>query len=112
MGKPNPSATDLATLVVAGTLGSATAGSSILAPTTGGAVLNVSVWGTFNATAQLERSFDGGATWLPVSRDIVGSGAVFSAPFSLQVRETESGVLYRLNCTAYTSGTINYRLSF
>ena len=25
--------------------------------------------------------------------------------------EPERGVLYRFNCTAYTSGTINYRMS-
>lgn len=111
MGKPNAGASDLATLVAPGTLGSATAGNTILAPTNG-SVLNVSIWGTFSATAQLERSFDGGSTWLPVSRDIVGAAAVFTAAFSLQVRETEAGVLYRINCTAYTSGTINYRLSY
>lgn len=111
MGKPNPSAADLATLVVSGTLSATGAGSTILAPT-GATVLNVSAWGTFSGTVQVERSFDGGTTWLPLSRDVVGSAASFTAPFSLQVRETESGVLYRLNCTAYSSGPISYRLSY
>lgn len=28
-----------------------------------------------------------------------------------RVAESEVGVLYRFNCTAYTSGTVTYRLS-
>ena len=111
MGKPNTGAADLATLVVASTLTSVTAGNTILAPTNG-AVLNVSVWGTFVGVVQLERSFDGGAIWSAVSRDIVGSAAQFNVPFSLQIRETEAGVLYRVSCISFSSGTINYRLSY
>lgn len=64
-------------------------------------------------SVQLERTFDGGATW--VVCNIGGSGdlAVYAAgtPVSLVVDEPESMVPYRINCTAYTSGLINYRLS-
>lgn len=64
-------------------------------------------------TVQMERSFDGGNTW--VVANIGGSGALaqYSAgtPVSLTFGEPEKQVLYRLNCTAYTSGTINYRFS-
>lgn len=110
MGKPNSGAADAATLVVAGTLGSATAGSAIIAPT--GGALNIAVWGTFSATLQLECSFDGGTTYLPVSRDVVGTVTTFTAPATQQVRQPEAGVLYRFNATAYSSGTASYRLSY
>jgi hypothetical protein len=112
MGKATPGGQEQATATMAGVFTATGAGSALLAPNTGGQRLNVSVWGTFSATAQIERSFDGGTTWLPVSRDVVGTVAVFTASFTTQVVETESGVLYRLNCTAYTSGTANYRLSY
>src|SRR5579864_1142151 len=64
-------------------------------------------------TIELERSFDGGATWIVCNIDGGGTLASFSAgtPVSLTFGEPEKDVLYRLNCTAYTSGTINWRLS-
>lgn len=71
---------------------------------------NVSGWGTFVGTVQLQRSFDSGVTWLP--QTLLGAATnSWTAPFSEKITETESGVLYRLACTAYTSGTINYRIS-
>lgn len=76
-----------------------------------GRPFNVSVWGTFVGTVELERSFDAGSTWLDCSRDSAGTTASFTAPFSVVVEEPEVGVIYRLNCSAYTSGTINYRIS-
>ncbi|MDP1873649.1 hypothetical protein [Phenylobacterium sp.] len=76
-----------------------------------GRPFNASLSGTFVATGQLERSFDDGVTWLPCSRDSAGTPAAFTAPMSVVVEESEASVLYRLNCTAYTSGPIPYRLS-
>lgn len=74
------------------------------------ATFNVSVWGTFVGTIQLERSFDGGTTWLPITS--AGSAAFkYTAPASEQQTEPEAAARYRMNCTTYTSGTINYRLS-
>ncbi len=70
---------------------------------------NVSIWGTFVGTVQLERSFDG-ATWLPLTAAGFGLYA-WTAPASEIVSRPESGFQYRLNCTAWTSGTINYRVS-
>ena len=64
---------------------------------------NVSVWGTFVATIQRQRSFDDGVTWLAVGADITVIG-------ELSDDEPEFGVIYRLECTVYTSGTVNYRL--
>lgn len=70
---------------------------------------NGSVWGTFVGTVRFERSFDNGVTWLPATQ--AGSPVTFTAPFTEVLIEPEADVLYRLNCTAYTSGTINYRIS-
>ncbi len=72
----------------------------------------------FNSTVQLERSFDGGATWLPCN--IGGSGALArwgsatQTPISITFGEPELQVLYRLNAVAYTGiagTTLNYRIS-
>jgi hypothetical protein len=72
---------------------------------------NVSLWGTFVGGAQLERSFDGGTTWLPVSANTGGTVLGWTVPFSGTWTEVEHTVAYRLNCTAYTSGGLNYRVS-
>ncbi len=73
---------------------------------------NVSVWGGGGTWAvRIERSFDGSATWLIVDTDAAGTDASYSTPFSGVIYEPEPGVLYRLNCTAYGSAGINYRLS-
>lgn len=75
-----------------------------------GRAFNISLWGTFVATVQLERSFDGGTTWLPLTA--AGTQLyVWTAPASELAQDDEYGVRYRLNCTAYTSGTVNYRIS-
>ena len=67
---------------------------------------------TWSGTVQLERSFDGCKTFIVCN---IGAGtlAQFSTgtPVSAVLSEPESGVSYRVNCTAYTSGVINYRLS-
>lgn len=72
---------------------------------------NVSASGTFVATVKLERSFDNGDNWFVCSSDSAGTEASWTAPFSVVAEEPSSGVLYRLNCTAYTSGTVTYRIS-
>lgn len=72
---------------------------------------NVALWGTFSGNAQLQKSFDGGATWIPYGADLTGALPVLSAPVAFRAIESELGINYRLACTAFTSGTINYRLS-
>lgn len=75
---------------------------------------NVWIWGTYAATCQIERSFDAGAT---ASFPITAAGtqlyvwSTANATVSETLSESEYGVSYRLNCTAYTSGTVNYRIS-
>jgi hypothetical protein len=67
----------------------------------------------YSGTVQLERSFDGGATAVVCNAGGGGQLAQYAAgtPVSFVVSEPEAGVCYRFNCIAYTSGTINYRLS-
>lgn len=67
----------------------------------------------YSASIQLERSFDGGATWVVCGVGGAGQPAVYATgtPVSVVVGEPERSVAYRLNCTTYVSGTINYRLS-
>lgn len=70
------------------------------------------------ATIILERSFDGGKTW--INCGVGGTGTAASYQFgtgnitgavSIVVVEPEKGVAYRLHCTSYTSGTLPYRIS-
>lgn len=87
---------------------SATGSSSSYVPLAGRG-FNISLRGTFVATVQLERSFDG-TNWHPIT----ASGTqlyVWTAPASEIAVEPQCGVLYRLNCTSYTSGTVNFRIS-
>lgn len=70
---------------------------------------NVTFTGTFSATIQVERSFDSGSSWSPLTA--LGTGFTFSGPATEIFSEPEFGVKYRVNCTAYTSGTISYRIS-
>lgn len=72
---------------------------------------NISASGTFVATVQIERSFDNGTNWFVCSSDSAGTAASFTAPFSVVAEEPTPGVIYRLNCTALTSGEVDYRIS-
>ena len=69
----------------------------------------------FNGSVQLEKSFDGGLTYILASLNNSGSMAQWngSNPISGSFWEPERGVLYRMNCTAYTGNgnALNYRLS-
>ena len=64
---------------------------------------NVTLSGFGTATVQLQRSFDDGATWIPVKE--------YTAAAAEVGREPEAGVRYRFECTSHTSGSIYYRLS-
>ena len=63
---------------------------------------NIAVWGTFVGELTLKRSLDG-TIWLPVG--------TYSALEGDSEFEAEPGVQYRFTCSAFTSGTINWRLS-
>jgi hypothetical protein len=75
-----------------------------------GREFNWTIWGTFVATIVLERTFNGGTNW----HALTGAGTTISevtAACSEIAKESEWGVYYRLRCSAYTSGTANYRIS-
>ncbi|RAU21080.1 hypothetical protein CU669_15095 [Paramagnetospirillum kuznetsovii] len=107
MGKTTSSGNELAITVKTGTF--AATGQST-AQVMGG-YFNAALYGTFVGTISIERSFDGGTTWVSLSKDSTGAAASFTAPMSIVIYEPEQGVNYRFNCSAYTSGTVNYRFS-
>lgn len=91
-----------------------TSAANVVQGTDAAALFVGAVWA---GSVQLERSFDGGATWLVCGVGGGGVGAIYAGadlagqPVSIVASEPERQVLYRLNCTTYTSGTINYRIS-
>lgn len=73
---------------------------------------NVSLSGTFGGgTASVQRSFDGGTTWLTVSRDSAGNAASYTAAADVIGEEPEKGVLYRLSLSGATGPSLAYRIS-
>ena len=61
------------------------------------------------ATVAIERRLPGDAGFTVISRDSAGnpaSYAVNTLDFNGVIEEPEGGAEYRLNCTAYTSGTV------
>lgn len=84
----------------------ATTGADANAAFTGAGV----IW---TGSVQIERSFDGGLTYVICNVGGAGTLAQFNAgtPVSVTFGEPEKNVLYRLNCTVLTGGNINYRIS-
>ena len=72
-------------------------------------VFNVAVTGEFEATYQVVRSFDNGLTYHPLTA--LGGAFSFSAPAQEMFDEPERVALYAIECTAYDSGVIVYRIS-
>jgi hypothetical protein len=94
---------------VTGTFTATGQSATFVAPSALSGEFNVSLSGTWVGTVKLERSFDNASTWIVVSKPDL-TDASFTAHASFSVKEPEPGVRYRLNCTAYTSGTVTYRL--
>lgn len=67
----------------------------------------------YDATVQVESSFDGGDTFIVCNIGGAGQLAQYLDQSSVRLTfgEPEKGVLYRLNCIEYTSGIIDYRMS-
>lgn len=92
--------------VASGSFGDIGAGTSLIVRGN----FNLALWGTFSATVVLERSFDGGVTWLPVTFTD-GAALSYTGPMSCTWSEPEAGVLYRPRCSVYSSGTVYWRVS-
>ena len=107
MGIPQSGERDLARGLVTGTF-TATGESADLVAQGG---LNITIAGTFVATVKPRRSFDGGTTWHYLTIQDGFTDRSFIAPASFWIYEFEDGVLYSLECTDFTSGTVSYRLS-
>ena len=67
------------------------------------------------ATVEVKRSFDNGSNWYTVSLDSTGTPASYTTAsgvaFNGVVEEREKDIIYKLECTSYTSGTVTYRFS-
>lgn len=72
---------------------------------------SLNIYGSFNATIQVERSPDNGTTFLPVAIDPTGTYAIYTVPVSLNGFSPDTGIQFRLNCTAFTTGPVNFRLT-
>jgi len=66
--------------------------------------INMHLSGTFSATIELQRKFGSGGTFVTLS------DGEFVAAADKVIGEPDGDAFYRLNCTAYTSGTAAYRL--
>lgn len=75
------------------------------------------VGAAWDGVIKLERSFDGGQTFLVCGVGGAGQGAIYTGsflagqPVSIVFAEPERMVLYRFNCTALASGQPKYRIS-
>lgn len=71
---------------------------------------NLTVSGSFVATAVCERSYDGGASWAPLAYPD-GSPIVIGGPLSLAFEEPQRNVLYRMRALTWTAGELAWRFS-
>jgi len=73
--------------------------------------------GSGSGSVQVERSFDDGASWELLSKDSTPNQAIFTdQDFSGIAEEPEQAtdgkhILWRFNCTDFTSGSIRCRIS-
>lgn len=86
---------------------------NVCARSTNSGAFNIVLTGSGVGSIQLERSFDDGTTWCPI---YAGGTQLYQWSYagsnlSETAEEIEAAVIYRLNCTAWTSGAIAYRLS-
>ena len=97
------------TTQLSGTLTSATTSASITLPR---GEFNVVLTGGV-ATVAIQNNAVDGTTFNTVSQDTAGTAASYSlnsTAVAVIANQIESGVSWRINVTAYTSGTVTYRV--
>ena len=97
------------TTQLSGTLTSATTSASITLPR---GEFTIALSGGV-ATVAIQNNAVDGVTFNTVSQDTAGTAASYSLNSTAVVviaNQIESGVSWRINVTAYTSGTVTYRL--
>lgn len=66
-------------------------------------------------TVHIEKSYNDGLSYFVVSKNSDGNAASYTTAsnvaFNGHIDEPLAKIKYRLNCTAYTSGSINYRIA-
>jgi hypothetical protein len=62
--------------------------------------------GNFSGTYVIQRSLDKGATWTGITT--LGQPLTFTSSLSESFTDFQSGVLYRIYVSQYTSGSLNY----
>lgn len=101
---------------VTGAITTTAVGAVYTVQTPAGKDFALGISGTFNATVQVERNRNNGLGWVVVSADptnatggpavYTSAGTLFGADFN--IFEPVLGTQFRVNCTAFTSGTINF----
>lgn len=71
---------------------------------------NVFITGTFNATVEVQKSYDHGLSYTTLQPPDLSAIASFTSPTVFTVIEPDPAVLYQINVTTYTSGTVNGRM--
>jgi len=69
-----------------------------------------SLSGTWAGTVELQRYDTESAEWVTVSAPTTNGLASFTANIIMNGEEVNARTPYRVNCTAFTSGTIKYNL--
>lgn len=109
MGKLTPAAQDLADAKSEQALTAAVGAASYTPWLAFVGTANLAISGNGVGSVILERSFDGGTTAIPATN--LGAAVTFTGPASETILNREAGVLHRLRCTAFTSGSFLARLS-
>lgn len=108
---PQPEATNVpfTTLVSGSFTGTGTSANFLVQKTD----FTVALYGTFNATVQLNVNRNNGAGFVAVSSDptsATGTPAAYTGPVVFAVFEPIIGSLYQWQCTAFTSGPVNFEI--
>jgi hypothetical protein len=69
-----------------------------------------SLSGTWAGTVELQRYDTENTEWVTISAPTTSGLASFTANIALNGEEVNARTPYRVNCTAFTSGTIKYNL--